>query len=60
MLSVIRKKAGYSQSSLAIMLGVSQQTISHWENGERQISNENLIKLADLFNCTIDELIRGN
>lgn len=59
MLKEYRKRNNYSQSALAVELGVSQQAISHWENGEREPPIEMLIKLSDLFGCTIDELVRG-
>jgi len=38
-IAAIRKKAGFSQSKLAAMLGLSDsRTVRHWENGTREIS----------------------
>lgn len=54
----LRKKSGLSQKELADKLHVSQQSISQWEKGLREPSIEMLKKLAEIFNCTIDELVR--
>jgi transcriptional regulator with XRE-family HTH domain len=59
MIAEIRKRNNYSQSALAKELSVSQQTVSHWENGVRSPSIDKLIIMSDLFGCTIDELVRG-
>ncbi|MBE6549896.1 MAG: helix-turn-helix transcriptional regulator [Ruminococcaceae bacterium] len=59
MIAEIRKRNNYSQSALAKELCVSQQTVSHWENGVRTPSIDKLIIMSDLFGCTIDELVRG-
>ena len=48
-----------SQSDLAIKLNVSQQSVSFYETGKREPPLDILIKLSDLFGCTIDELVRG-
>ena len=58
MFTDFRKKSGLSQSQLAKKLNVSQQSISQWENGTREPSIEMLKKLAEIFGCTIDELVR--
>lgn len=58
-ISEIRKQKGYSQKYVAKAVGVSQNALCQYEKGKRKPSPELLIKLADLFNCTIDELIRG-
>ncbi len=46
-----------SQAELAEKLGVSQQTISKYERGTREPDNETLVKLAEIFNCSIDYLL---
>ena len=53
----LRMKAGISQQKLAEMLGVSRPTITQIESGERKVSSDELIKLAEIFNSTIDHLI---
>ena len=54
-----RKKKKMSQADLALLVGVSQSMVAKWENGINYPTVEVLIKLADLFGCTIDELVRG-
>lgn len=53
----LRKAKHISQSVIAEKLNVSQRTISHYENGTCQPSIEGLIKLADLLEVSIDELV---
>lgn len=56
-LAKLRKRNGYSQAQLAKLIGVAQNTISNWEQGKREPSCAELIKLAFHLNCTVDELI---
>lgn len=48
-IKVLRKARGLSQSDLAKIIGVSQQTIDRWEKGASAPSPENLSKLEQLF-----------
>ena len=52
-----RKKAGYSQEKLAEILHISSQAISKWENGHSLPDTSLLPVLAQIFECTIDEII---
>ena len=56
-LKEIRKSKGISQLKLAIDLNTSQNTISRYETGEREPGINELIKLADYFNVSIDYLL---
>jgi len=56
-LKLLRKQKGISQLKLAGVLGVSRSTIAMWENGLSQPDHENLIKLSDYFNVTVDFLL---
>lgn len=51
-----RKSAGISQEKLAEMVGVSRQAVTKWESGKGKPDTENLIKLAEIFGCSLDEL----
>ncbi len=51
----LRHKA--TQDTLAKMTGLQPCAISHFECGRRNPSMENLIKLADALDVTIDELV---
>lgn len=54
-----REKFGYTQEDLAKRLFVSRQAISKWERGEAIPDIENIIALADLYDISIDNLVRG-
>ena len=51
-----RKKAGLTQKGLAEKLGVDQSAVSFWETGKRAPRGAKLLRLADVLNCSIDEL----
>ena len=53
----LREQSGISQQKLAEMLGVSRPTISQIESEERKISADELIKLAAIFNLSIESLL---
>lgn len=53
----IRKSKGISQLKLALDLNTSQNTISRYETGQREPSINDLIKIADYFNVSIDYLL---
>jgi type IV secretion system protein VirD4 len=55
----LRKENGLSQEKLAEQLNISRQTISEWERGITYPSVEKLIQLGDIFNVSLDYLIRG-
>jgi len=52
-----RKKIGYSQEKLSEMLCISPQAISKWENGHTLPETSLLPVLAQIFDCTIDDII---
>ena len=53
-----RNDKGFSQSDLAEKLSVSRQSVSKWENNSAVPEFEKLIKLAEIFNITLDELVK--
>lgn len=53
----LRKEAGLSQEELADKLAVSRQAVSKWERGEALPDTDNLIRLARLYNVSIDEIV---
>ena len=55
----LRKQKGFSQEELANRLNVSRQTISKWEVGESTPDMEKLVAISDLFEVSLDELIKG-
>jgi len=54
---MLRAQFGYTQKQLGDKLGISPSNISDWENGISRPEYENLIKLADIFDVTLDELL---
>lgn len=53
----LRENVGMSQQRLGELLGVLRSTISQIENGERKIFTDELIKLSEIFNTSVDSLL---
>lgn len=58
-LRTIRVQRKKTQSDIAKLTGFNQTYVSKWENGEREPDIATLIKLANYFNVSLDELV-GN
>ena len=56
-LKELRKKKNITQLKLAMDLDMNQNTISRYETGEREAGYNELIKIADYFNVSIDYLL---
>ncbi len=56
-LKELRKKKHLSQLRMAMDLNMNQNSISRYENMERQADYATLIKIADYFNVSIDYLL---
>ena len=56
-LKEIRKKKKISQQRLAIDLNMNQNTISRYENMERQADYKTLVRFADYFDVSLDYLL---
>lgn len=56
-LEKLRKKRKISQLKLAMDLNMNQNTISRYENLERQADYETLVKIADYFDVSLDYLL---
>ncbi|MBQ7466624.1 MAG: helix-turn-helix domain-containing protein, partial [Clostridia bacterium] len=54
----LRKSEGISQKELSKSLDVTNKAISKWETGEAFPSVSQLIKLSELFNTSIDDLLK--
>lgn len=52
-----RKQKGLSQSDIAIMLGIAQNSYSRYENGARQPDVEMLNKMADILGVSVDAIL---
>lgn len=56
-LKELRKKRKISQLKLAIDLNMNQNSISRYENLDREADYKTLIKIADYFNVSLDYLL---
>ncbi len=56
-LKELRLNKHISQVKLSIDLNLNQNSISRYENGEREADYATLIKLADYFDVSIDYLL---
>lgn len=54
----IRKESNLTQEELSEKLNVSRQAITKWETGEGIPDIENLKQISNLFNISIDELVK--
>ena len=52
----LRQSSGITQKELAVLLKVKQSAISNWETGKTLPRSDKLPKLAQIFNCDINEL----
>ena len=57
-LPLLRRRAGYTQESLAEALGVSRQAVGKWESGQTLPEAATLLTLAELLDCSLDQLMR--
>ena len=55
----LRKKVGLTQVDVAGKLGISQQAYASWERGVKKPTQENLVKIAQILNVSVDYLV-GN
>jgi transcriptional regulator with XRE-family HTH domain len=53
----LRREKGVTQAELAELLGVSQPIVSDYERGELRLHGELIVKLAEILNCSADELL---
>lgn len=53
-----RLKAGKSISDVIRCIGVTDTCVYQWEKGRTTPRPEKLLKLAQLYGCTVEELLR--
>lgn len=49
-----------TQEQLALLVGVSRQAVAKWETAGSYPETEKLIRLSQIFECTLDELVSGD
>lgn len=55
----LRGALGLTQAAIAELVGVGQTAVSQWEIGRVNPSTENLLKLAEILDCTPLDLLQG-
>lgn len=54
----LREDFGMSQKELSLKLGLTNKAISKWENGSSKPQLEQLVKLSEIFNVSIESLVK--
>lgn len=53
----LRREKGITQAEMAELLGVSQPIVSDYERGELRLHGELIVRLAEILDCSADELL---
>lgn len=53
-----RKNSGLSQASVAERLGIAPAAVCQWETGKTMPDPRRLSQIAELYGCTIEELLK--
>lgn len=56
----LRATRNMTQEQLAMLLGVSRQSVTKWEAEKSYPEMDKLIKICQLFDCTLDDLVTGD
>ena len=56
----IRKENRMSQEQFGQLFHVTRQTVSNWENAKSYPDLQTLVKISELFEITMDELLKEN
>ncbi|NLH63213.1 MAG: helix-turn-helix domain-containing protein [Erysipelotrichaceae bacterium] len=56
-LLTLRKLHHYSQEAAAEKIGVSRQSLAKWENGESVPDVEKCVRMAELYQISLDDLV---
>lgn len=56
----IRQSLGWTQDKLAQESGISKSFLSEIENDKANVSGENLLKLSNALNASLDYLMKGS
>lgn len=56
----LRAERNMTQEQLAMLLGVSRQSVTKWEAEKSQPEMDKLLKMCEIFDCTLDDLVCGD
>ena len=56
----LRKQKGWSQEELAEKMEVTRQSVSKWESAQSVPDIERILQLSDIFDVSLDYLLKNN
>ena len=56
----LRATRNMTQEQLAMLLGVSRQSVTKWESERSYPEMDKLLKMCQIFDCTLDDLVQGD
>ena len=56
----LRRTRNMTQEQLAMLVGVSRQSVTKWEAERAYPEMDKLMKLCDIFGCSLDDLVKGD
>lgn len=59
-LQALRAEHNMTQEQLAMLLGVSRQSVTKWEAERSYPEMDKLLKICDIFGCSLDDLVKGD
>ena len=59
-LQYLRATHNMTQEQLAMLLGVSRQSVTKWEAQRSYPEMDKLLKMCEIFGCTLDDLVQGD
>ena len=59
-LQALRAERAMTQEQLAMLLGVSRQSVTKWEAEKSYPEMDKLLKLCQIFECSLDDLVQGD
>ncbi len=59
-LQYLRAERRMTQEQLAMLLGVSRQSVTKWEAEKSYPEMDKLIKMCQIFECSLDDLVQGD
>ena len=59
-LQALRAERAMTQEQLAMLLGVSRQSVTKWEAERSYPEMDKLLKMCDIFACSLDDLVKGD
>ena len=56
----LRASRNMTQEQLAMLLGVSRQSVTKWEAAKSYPEMDKLLKICQIFECSLDDLVTGD